>query len=152
MLIPSISNETNPLQCVLLGVANQSGPIPKYEEAYDPKSRLHIAKDTYPREQDLIRQLDLMHATLEKHGVEVLRPHIVSNCNQIFSRDIAFVVEDCLFISNILPARKREIYAIQYILDRIPKQAKVVNIAFARSNFRKLILIGIIYLSQGMII
>ena len=122
MLIPSISNETNPLQCVLLGVANQSGPIPKYEEAYDPKSRLHIAKDTYPREQDLIRQLDLMHATLEKHGVEVLRPHIVSNCNQIFSRDIAFVVEDCLFISNILPARKREIYAIQYILDRIPKQ------------------------------
>jgi N-dimethylarginine dimethylaminohydrolase len=63
-----------------------------------------------------------MHAALEKHGVEVLRPQIVSNCNQIFSRDIAFVVEDCLFISNILPARDREIDAIQHILDRIPDQ------------------------------
>ena len=122
MLIPSISNETNPLQCVLLGVANQSGSTPKYEEAYDPKSRLHILKGTYPKEQDLIHQLDLMHAALEKHGVEVLRPHIVSNCNQIFSRDIAFVIEDCLFISNILPARDREIDAIQHILDRIPDQ------------------------------
>ena len=81
MLIPSINNETNYLQCVLLGVANQSGPIPKYEEAYDPKSRLHILRGTYPKEQDLIHQLDLMHAALEKHGVEVLRPQIVSNCN-----------------------------------------------------------------------
>lgn len=122
MLIPSISNETNPLQCVLLGIANQSGSTPNYEDAYDPKSRLHILKGTYPKEQDLIQQLDLMHAALEKHGVEVLRPQIVSNCNQIFSRDIAFVIEDCLFISNILPARDREIDAIQYILDRIPNQ------------------------------
>ena len=85
MLIPSISNETNPLQSVLLGVADQSGPIPKYEEAYDPKSRFHILRGTYPKEQDLIQQLDLMHAALEKHGVEVFRPQIVSNFNQIFS-------------------------------------------------------------------
>ena len=96
MLIPSISNETNPLQCVLLGIADQSGLTPKYEEAYDPKSRFHILKGTYPKEQDLIHQLDLMHAAFEKHGVEVIRPHVVSNCNQIFSRDIAFVVEDFL--------------------------------------------------------
>lgn len=121
MLIPSISNETNQLQYVLLGIADQSGPTPKYEEAYDPKSRLHIAKGTYPEEQDLICQLDLMHAALERHGVKVLRPQIVHDCNQIFSRDIAFVVEDCLFISNILPARDKEIDAIQYIIDRIPK-------------------------------
>ena len=121
MLVPSISNETNQLQCVLLGVADQSGPPPKYEETYDPKSRLHIAKGTYPEEQDLIDQLDLMQTALKKHGVEVLRPQIVHNCNQIFSRDIAFVVEDRLFISNILPARDKEIDAIQHILEQIPK-------------------------------
>ena len=46
MFAPSISNETIQLQCVLLGVAEQSGPIPKYQEAYDPRSRLHIAKGT----------------------------------------------------------------------------------------------------------
>ena len=122
MFVPSISNETNQLQCVLLGVADQSGPIPKYQEAYDPKSRLHIAKGTYPEEQDLIDQLDLMENVLKKHGVEVLRPEIVNNCNQIFSRDIAFIVEDRLFISNILPARDKEIDAIQHILAQIPKE------------------------------
>ena len=53
MLIPSISNETNQLLCVLLGLADQSGSIPTYDEAYDPKSRLHIAKGTYPNEIDL---------------------------------------------------------------------------------------------------
>ena len=127
MLIPSISNETNQLQYVLLGIADQSGPTPKYEEAYDPKSRLHIAKGTYPEEQDLIDQLDFMQTALKKHGVEVLRPHIVHNCNQIFSRDIAFVVEDRLFISNILPARDKEIDAIQHILEQIPKD-KILKI------------------------
>ena len=60
MLIPSISNETNQLLCVLLGLADQSGSIPTYDEAYDPKSRLHIAKGTYPNEIDLVHQLDLM--------------------------------------------------------------------------------------------
>ena len=92
---------------MLLGVADQSGPIPKYKEAYDPKSRTY-SKWNIPKEQDLIQQLDMMHATLEKHGVEVFRPQIVSNFNQIFSRDIAFVIEDCLFISNILPAREEK--------------------------------------------
>ena len=74
MLIPQLAMKQT-LQCVLLGVADQSGPIPKYEEAYDPKSRLHILKGTYPRTR-LIHQLDLMHAALEKHGVEVLRPQL----------------------------------------------------------------------------
>ena len=51
-----------------------------------------------------------------------MRPEIVNNCNQIFSRDIAFIVEDRLFISNILPARDKEIDAIQHILAQIPKE------------------------------
>ena len=102
MLIPSISNETNQLLCVLLGVADQSGSIPTYDEAYDPKSRLHIAKGTYPNEIDLVHQLDLMQEALQEHGVDVLRPKIVPNCNQIFSRDIAFVIDNYFLLSNAI--------------------------------------------------
>ena len=77
MLIPSISNETNQLLCVLLGVADQSGSTPTYDEAYDPKSRLHIANGTYPKEIDLIHQLDLMQEALQKHGVDVRKRGIM---------------------------------------------------------------------------
>ena len=122
MLIPSISNETNQLLCVLLGVADQSGSIPTYDEAYDPKSLLHIAIVSYPKEIYLIHQLDLMHESLQKHCVDVLRPKIVPNYNQIFTRDIAFVIDNYLLLSNILPARDQEVNAIQFIINQIPSE------------------------------
>lgn len=122
MLIPSIRNETNQLLCVILGIADHSGSIPTYDQAYDPKSRFHIRQGTYPKENDLVLQLDAMQDALQKHGVDVLRPKIVPNCNQIFCRDIAFVVDNSLLISNILPARDKEISAIQWIIDQIPQE------------------------------
>ena len=122
MLVPSIRNETNQLLCVILGIADYSGPIPAYNQAYDPKSKLHIRQGTYPKESDLILQLDAMQDALQKHGVDVLRPKIVPNCNQIFCRDIAFVIDNYLLISNILPARDKEISAIQLIIDQIPQE------------------------------
>ena len=127
MLVPSISNETNQLTCVLLGLADVSGSNPTIDQTYDPKSRLHISQGTYPIEKDLIEQLIKMQSALESNGVEVLRPSTVHNCNQIFSRDIAFVIDDLFFISNILPARAKEIHAIQHIIDRIPSD-KIINV------------------------
>jgi hypothetical protein len=48
------------------------------------------------------------------------------NYNQIFARDIGFVIGDTFVKSNILPERERELDAIQYILDQIDPQ-KVVR-------------------------
>ena len=114
-----VVDETSPLKAVILGTAESCGPVPKPEEAYDPKSLEHILAGTYPEEADMINEMDAFAKVFEKHGVTVYRPEVLENCNQIFSRDIAFVIEDKLFHSNILPDREREFDAIHGVLELI---------------------------------
>lgn len=119
MISLHIQNETTPLKAVVLGVAQENGPTPKLEDAYDPKSREHIKAGTYPLESDMIREMEDFATVLKKYGVKVYRPEIIRDCNQIFSRDIAFVIEDTLIKANILPDREEEYQAIKYIVDQI---------------------------------
>ncbi|MEO9892218.1 arginine deiminase family protein [Aurantibacter sp.] len=119
MLHLNVNDEISVLKEVLLGTAESNGPIPKPEEAYDPKSLEHILAGTYPKEADMIREMDAFASVFEKYGVSVHRPEIIENCNQIFSRDIAFVIGQKLILANILPHREEEIEAILHVLDRI---------------------------------
>jgi N-dimethylarginine dimethylaminohydrolase len=119
MISLHIQNETAPLKAVVLGIAHENGPTPELEDAYDPKSREHIKAGTYPLESDMIREMEDFATVLKKYGVKVYRPEIIRDCNQIFSRDIAFVIEDTLIKANILPDREEEYQAIKYIVDQI---------------------------------
>lgn len=119
MISLHIQNETAPLKAVVLGIAHENGPTPELEDAYDPKSREHIKAGTYPLESNMIREMEGFAAVLKKYGVKVYRPEIIKDCNQIFSRDIAFVIEDTLVKANILPDREEEYQAIKYIVDQI---------------------------------
>lgn len=119
MISLHIQNETAPLKAVVLGIAHENGPTPKLEDAYDPKSREHIKAGTYPLESNMIREMEGFAEVLKKYGVKVYRPEIIRDCNQIFSRDIAFVIEDTLIKANILPDREEEYQAIKYIVDQI---------------------------------
>jgi N-dimethylarginine dimethylaminohydrolase len=122
MLSLNINDEVSPLKAIVLGTAKSCGPVPKPDEAYDPKSLEHILAGTYPKEVDMIREMDAFAAVLEKYGVKVFRPEVLQDCNQIFSRDIAFVIENKLILANILPDREKEIDAILHVLDRIPEE------------------------------
>ena len=121
-----IADETSRLKTVLLGTAAQPGPEPGPEEAYDPKSLEHILAGTYPKEADMVKEMDGFAAVLKKHGVQVFRPEVIADCNQIFSRDIAFVVDNKLVEANILPEREREFDAILHVLDHIEKDQVLV--------------------------
>lgn len=114
-----ITNETSKLKAVVLGTAESIGPIPTLEEAYDPKSKEHIKGGTYPKEEDMVREMEAVAAVLEKYNVKVYRPKIIKDYNQIFTRDIAFVIDDKFIISNILPDRDQEIEAIKHVIDQI---------------------------------
>lgn len=114
-----IVNETALLKAVVLGTAKSNGKVPTIEEAYDPKSIEHIKSGTYPKEKDMITEMEAVAAVLKRHNVKVYRPEIIENCNQIFSRDIAFVIEDCIVKSNILPDRVPELEAISGVLNQI---------------------------------
>ncbi|WP_310556460.1 arginine deiminase family protein, partial [Flavobacterium sp.] len=50
-------------------------------------------------------------------NITVYRPEMIENYNQIFARDIGFVIDDVFIKSNILPDRERELEAIQFIID-----------------------------------
>ncbi len=119
MLKISINNETSTLKSVVLGVADQFGGTPTLEAAYDPKSKEHIRNGKFPVEEDMILEMTGFARILERHGVEVYRPSLVKDCNQIFSRDIGFVIGDKFVRPNILEKRVRELEGIQYITDQI---------------------------------
>lgn len=123
----NIKNETSRLRAVILGTAESCGPTPELENAYDPKSAEHIAAGTYPVEQDMVREMEAVRAVFEKYDVKVYRPELVQDLNQIFTRDIAFVIDDRFIKANILPDREEEIEAIQYVIDQIDKD-KVIEL------------------------
>ena len=123
MLQLNSNNETSRLRAVVLGSAISNGPTPKIEDAYDPKSLEHILAGTYPLESAMVLEIEAFKVVLKKYGVTVFRPKLIANYNQIFVRDIGFVIGDIFIKSNILPDRERELDAIQYIIDQIdPKK------------------------------
>ncbi|AWL77915.1 amidinotransferase [Capnocytophaga canimorsus] len=126
MLKVNIKNETNRLKAVILGTAQSNGATPTAEEAYDPKSLEHIKAGTYPIEKDMVAEMEAFRSVLEKYGVTVYRPEIIENCNQIFTRDIGFVIDDVFIKANILPDRENEYQAIEYIVNKIEKLKVVI--------------------------
>ncbi len=121
----NICNETSKLKSVVLGIANSNGKTPAYEECYDPKSKQHVLAGTYPIELDLIKEMNAFRLVLEKYDVKVYRPNILKDCNQIFSRDVAFVIENKMIKANILPDRAKELSAISYLYEEIAKENRI---------------------------
>ena len=126
MLKLNIKNETSRLRAVVLGTAISNGPTPKAEDAYDPKSLEHIKAGTYPIESDMVLEMEAVAKIFDKYEVKVYRPELIKDFNQIFARDIAFVIDDVLIKANILPDREKELDAIQYVIDQIDP-TKVVS-------------------------
>ena len=119
MLKLNIKNETSRLRAVILGTAKSNGPVPKVADCYDPKSVQHVLAGTYPKEEDMILEMEAVAKVFEKYNVQVFRPDEIQNYNQIFSRDIAFVIDDKFIEANILPDREREYKAIHNVTSQI---------------------------------
>ncbi|MBF8150402.1 amidinotransferase [Winogradskyella sp. F6397] len=122
----NIQNETSRLKTVVLGTAESVGPVPSIDEAYDPKSIQHIKAGTYPVESDMQKEMDAVAKVFEKYDVTVYRPKVITDYNQIFSRDIAFVIEDKFIKANILPDREREYEAIQHVIEKINEENIII--------------------------
>jgi len=116
-----INDEISPLKSVILGRADSNGKPPTPEQCYDPKSREHVLAGTYPKEEDMVKEMDAFEKVLKKHGVKVYRPELLENVNQIFTRDIGFVIGDKFIKANILPDREDEFQAIGAILKQFDK-------------------------------
>ena len=96
MIKLNVNNETSRLRAVVLGTAESNGPTPKIEECYDPKSIEHILAGTYPKEEDMIPEMEAVVKIFDKYEVKVYRPEVIKNCNQIFSNTIRLL--DFLYV------------------------------------------------------
>ena len=119
MITLNIQNETAQLEAVVLGIANSFGGTPSLEACYDPKSKEHVKAGTFPTEDSIITEMKAVCNVLEKHGVKVYRPKEIEGLNQIFARDIAFVIDDKMVLPNIIDDRADELKAIQAVIDEI---------------------------------
>ena len=114
-----IKNETSRLRAVVLGLPESPGPVPRLEETFDSKSYESVLHGVYPQEADIVREMDAFLAILRKYDVDVYRPRPVKNCNQVYSRDVGFVIDDKIIVSNIIPDRQEEIDAYEDIYRQI---------------------------------
>ncbi|MGL1888550.1 MAG: arginine deiminase-related protein [Reichenbachiella sp.] len=114
-----IKDEAAPLVSVVLGVAESLGGIPDLEHTYDPKSRENILAGTFPDETDLIEEMNGLKRVLEKHGVKVYRPDVLTDTNQVYARDIGFVIGDVFVFPNIIADREHEKDGISTLMDKI---------------------------------
>ena len=125
MIKINIKNETAKLRAVIVGIADNFGGTPKLEECYDPKSKEHVRLGLFPSEGDCAEALDALVSVFEKYDVTVYRPENIKDLNQIFSRDIAFVIGDKLVLPNIIEDRRQELVAIDSILNKIHASHKI---------------------------
>lgn len=119
-ILPEIQNEYGRLDTVVVGLAMRMGGVPKLEECYDARSFEAVKLGVFPEEKDCTVQLKGLIEILESNGVKVLRPSLIYSLNQVFARDIAFVIEDQYIIPNVIADRAQERDAMAEIEKIIP--------------------------------
>ena len=122
----NIIDEVSQLSKVIVGQADNFMK-PDISDLYDPTSKFHLNNNTYPKKKDLIEELNSYKKALRKNNIEVIELDSIKDCNQIFARDIGFVIDDFFFISNILPHRQNEINGLKSILNIIDKE-KIIRL------------------------
>jgi N-dimethylarginine dimethylaminohydrolase len=118
-IIPHIFSETGKLKQVLLGIATGLGAVPNEEECYDPKSKESVALGIFPKEADLIKEMSGVANILTRYGIEVFRPKNLDGVNQVFARDISFVLEDKFIVPRIIIDRRAELEGIEDLIASI---------------------------------
>jgi len=128
----NIVNETNKLKKVVLGIANNLGEVPLPSDCIDPKTKHYLINGEYPLENNCIAEIENFNNILIDNGVTVIRPKPITDLNQIFTRDIAFVIDNIIFEANTIDARAEEKNGILDILNnekgsniKIPKGIKI---------------------------
>lgn len=115
----NVKNETSQLKAVVLGQPGSLGKSPMPEETYDAKSYESVMLDVYPNEESVYKEMSAFEKVLLKYNVQVFRPWTLENCNQVFARDVGFVIDDKIINSNIIPDREDEKEAYEVVYDQI---------------------------------
>lgn len=123
----NIQNETEKLRAVVLGVPDNFGGVPLLRNCFDPQSKFHVRNRSFPKQDAVTYEMNAFLEILDKHNVKVYRPNNVEGLNQVFARDIGFVINDSFVVPNIIDERKEEVPALNLVLDLLDN-SKILNI------------------------
>ncbi len=129
MIKLNVKNETDRLVSVILGSGNNCGGIPQLEDCIDPKSIENVKNGTFPVEKDIVKEINNLASVFKSYKINVFRPENIKGLNQIFSRDVAFVIDSKFCIANVIWNRIEEFNGIKHILNQIPLNS-IVKIPF----------------------
>lgn len=121
-MILNVRNETARLRAVVLGQPESMGTTPNIEDTYDSKSRESVKNGVYPLEKSIAAEMSAFEKVLKKYDVQVFRPWVLEDCNQVFARDVGFVVDDKFIIANLIEDRKDEQEAYERIIHSLSDQ------------------------------
>ena len=109
----------------MLGTAAAMGAPPNIQDLYDPSSKKHLLAGTFPKKANLQQALTDLEQVFLRYCITVLRPDDVVDCNQIFARDLGFVVDDIFVRANIIPHREKELAGLTTLLTKIPSSQQL---------------------------
>ena len=113
-----ITNENHQLTDVIVGNSFSFKSNINFRDLYDPISLFYYFRGRFPNKYKLQNQISNFKKVLLKYGVKIHDLDII-NTNQIFVRDLGFIIENKFFISSILPDRENEIKGLKNVLKKI---------------------------------
>lgn len=116
----NVVNETDRLEAVVLGIGTDLGE----ESEINPTSKHHKEEGTYPVEEDIRHEIYTFEKVLKSQGVEVFRPKNIEGLEQVFTRDIGFVIDDIYVVASMQEeVRQLELPGVNHITSKInPKK------------------------------
>ena len=109
-------HEWDRLTSIIVGSALDSGQPPREQDCYDPTTLATVKRGIYPKQELLGQQLEALAKTLESLSVKVYRPKNLPKVDQIFARDVGFVIQDVLVRSKMIEDRAKEWEGVKDLL------------------------------------
>ncbi|KYG82827.1 dimethylarginine dimethylaminohydrolase family protein [Roseivirga echinicomitans] len=115
----NVKNETDKLEAVVLGIGTDLGE----ESEINPTSKYHKEEGTYPTEEDIQQEISTFEKVLKAHGVKVYRPKNIEGLEQVFTRDIGFVIDSTYVVASMQEeVRQLELPGVKHITNKINPQ------------------------------
>jgi len=120
----NVFDENSQLKELVIGNSFNFKSNINFRDLYDPISLFHYLKGSFPNKYKLQNQISSFKKILLKYNIKIHDLEVL-NTNQIFVRDLGFIIDNKFFISSILPDRELEIQGLKKILKQINNVVKL---------------------------
>ena len=120
----NVFDENSQLKELVVGNSFNFKSQINFRDLYDPISLYNYLKGSFPNKYKLQNQISNFKKILLKYNIKIHDLEVLDT-NQIFVRDLGFIIDNKFFISSILPDRELEIKGLKKIMKQINNIVKL---------------------------